>query len=157
MILTGEAIKRKNARAIDEIFAEESGKFVCATAGHKLESILAAHGSGASALSRRRDACGLHVDIGGGTTKLALIDKGEIVSVAAFAVGGRLIAQDADGAWTRVDHSAQLVAKELGLPTTPERLADDAVRVTRSPSAWRRWPSIRSPARRLMSSAARLN
>ena len=128
MILTGEAIKRKNARAIDEIFAEESGKFVCATAGHKLESILAAHGSGASALSRRRDACGLHVDIGGGTTKLALIDKGEIVSVAAFAVGGRLIAQDADGAWTRVDHSAQLVAKELGLPTTPDRLADGAVR-----------------------------
>jgi ethanolamine utilization protein EutA len=128
VILTGEAIKRKNARAIDEIFAEESGKFVCATAGHKLESILAAHGSGASALSRRRDACGLHVDIGGGTTKLALIDKGEILSVAAFAVGGRLIAQDADGAWTRVDHSAQLVAKELGLPTTPDRLADGAVR-----------------------------
>jgi ethanolamine utilization protein EutA len=128
VILTGEAIKRKNARAIDEIFAEESGKFVCATAGHKLESILAAHGSGASALSRRRDACGLHVDIGGGTTKLALIDKGEIVSVAAFAVGGRLIAQDAEGAWTRVDHSAQLVAKELGFATTPDRLADGAVR-----------------------------
>jgi ethanolamine utilization protein EutA len=129
VILTGEAIKRKNARAIDEIFAEESGKFVCATAGHKLESILAAHGSGASALSRRRGACGLHVDIGGGTTKLALIDKGEITSVAAFAVGGRLIAQDAEGAWTRVDHSARLVARELGVATTPDRLADGAVRL----------------------------
>jgi ethanolamine utilization protein EutA len=128
VILTGEAIKRKNARAIDEIFAEESGKFVCATAGHKLESILAAHGSGATALSRRRAACGLHVDIGGGTTKLALIDKGEIASVAAFAVGGRLIAQDTEGAWTRVDHSAQLVASELGLATTPDRLADAATR-----------------------------
>src|ERR1700754_946845 len=69
VILTGEAIKRKNARAIDEIFAKESGKFVCATAGHKLECILAAHGSGATALSQRRNACGLHVDIGGGTTK----------------------------------------------------------------------------------------
>src|SRR5882672_2933744 len=107
VILTGEAIKRKNARAIDEIFAEESGKFVCATAGHKLECILAAHGSGASALSRRRNACVLHVDIGGGTTKLALIDRGEIRSVAAFAVGGRLLAQDTDGAWRRVDQSAQ--------------------------------------------------
>src|SRR5580704_15392333 len=116
VILTGEAIKRKNARAIDEIFAEESGKFVCATAGHKLESILAAHGSGATALSRRRGACGLHVDVGGGTTKLALIDKGEIISVAAFAVGGRLVARDAAGAWTRVDNSAQLVAGELGIP-----------------------------------------
>ncbi|MEA2988275.1 MAG: ethanolamine utilization protein EutA [Alphaproteobacteria bacterium] len=128
VILTGEAIKRKNARAIDEIFAEESGKFVCATAGHKLESILAAHGSGATALSRRRGACALHVDVGGGTTKLALIDKGEIVSVAAFAVGGRLVAQDAESAWTRVDHSAQLVASELGIAPTPDRLADETVR-----------------------------
>jgi ethanolamine utilization protein EutA len=128
VILTGEAIKRKNARAIDEIFAEESGKFVCATAGHKLECILAAHGSGATALSRRREACGLHVDVGGGTTKLALIDKGEIVSVAAFAVGGRLLAQDAAGAWTRVDDSAQLVAKELGITPTPGALADAETR-----------------------------
>jgi ethanolamine utilization protein EutA len=128
VILTGEAIKRTNARAIDEIFAKESGKFVCATAGHKLESILAAHGSGATALSRRCGSCGLHVDIGGGTTKLALMDKGEIASVAAFAVGGRLVAQDAHGAWTRVDHSAQLVAAELGIATTPDRLADPAAR-----------------------------
>ena len=129
VILTGEAIKRTNARAIDEIFAEESGKFVCATAGHKLESILAAHGSGATALSRRRGACALHVDVGGGTTKLALIDKGEIKSVAAFAVGGRLVARDAQGAWTRVDASAQLVARELGLATTPDRLAEGATRL----------------------------
>ena len=54
VILTGEAIKRKNARAVDEIFAADSGKFVCATAGHKLESILAAHGSGAADLSLGR-------------------------------------------------------------------------------------------------------
>lgn len=128
VILTGEAIKRSNARAIDEIFAAESGKFVCATAGHKLECILAAHGSGATALSRRRDACGLHVDIGGGTTKLALIDKGEIVSVAAFAVGGRLLAQDNQGRWTRIDDSARLVADELGLAATPEQMADETAR-----------------------------
>src|SRR5450830_1845197 len=128
VILTGEAIKRSNARAIDEIFARESGKFVCATAGHKLESILAAHGSGATALSRRRHECGLHVDVGGGTTKLALIDHGEIVSVAAFAVGGRLLAQDAQGAWTRIDDSAKLVAKELGITASPASFADETVR-----------------------------
>ena len=128
VILTGEALKRVNARAIDEIFAGESGKFVCATAGHRLEAILAAHGSGASALSKRRGQCGLHVDIGGGTTKLALIDRGEIVSVAAFAVGGRLIAQDPEGAWTRVDASAALVAAALGLGTTPRVLADPKAR-----------------------------
>jgi len=128
VILTGEAIKRKNARMIDEIFARESGKFVCATAGHKLECILAAHGSGASALSRRRGDCGLHVDIGGGTTKLALIDRGEIISAAAFAIGGRLVAQDRDGRWTRIDDSARSLAQELGIVPTPETFANPATR-----------------------------
>lgn len=128
VILTGEAIKKTNARAIDEIFASESGKFVCATAGHHLESILAAHGSGATELSRRRGSVGLHVDIGGGTTKLAMIQDGEILDVAAFAVGGRLLAQDAEGLWTRVDDSAALVAKELDIDTSPQSLADPAVR-----------------------------
>lgn len=128
VILTGEAIKRKNARAIDELFAEEAGKFVCATAGHKLECLLAAHGSGAVQLSRDRDTCVLHVDIGGGTTKLALIDKGVVLGVAAFAVGGRCIATDASGAYTRVDDSAVAVAKELGLDTSPASLAGPEVR-----------------------------
>ncbi|HEY2793769.1 MAG TPA: ethanolamine ammonia-lyase reactivating factor EutA [Micromonosporaceae bacterium] len=128
VILTGEAVKRRNARAIDEIFAASSGKFVCATAGHRLESVLAAHGSGATELSRSRDACGLHVDIGGGTTKLALIDHGTIRSVAAFAVGGRLLARDDTGRWTRVDGPAETVAKHLGIATDPDTLADPAVR-----------------------------
>jgi ethanolamine utilization protein EutA len=128
VILTGEAIKRRNARAIDDIFAAESGKFVCATAGHKLECILAAHGSGATALSKRRNECGLHVDIGGGTTKLALINRGEILSVAAFAVGGRLLAQDEKGAWTRIDDSARLAARELGIEASPAVFAQESAR-----------------------------
>ena len=128
VILTGEAIKRKNARAIDELFAEEAGKFVCATAGHKLECILAAHGSGAVQLSRDRSTCVLHVDIGGGTTKLALIDRGTVIGVAAFAVGGRCVATDADGQYTRVDDSAVAVARELGLDTSPASLAKPDLR-----------------------------
>jgi ethanolamine utilization protein EutA len=128
VILTGEAIKRSNARAIDEVFAEEAGKFVCATAGHKLECTLAAHGSGAVALSKARDAVVLHVDIGGGTTKLAMIERGQIRSVAAFAVGGRLVAHDGKTGWTRVDDSAVLVADELGLPTTPGALSNAMTR-----------------------------
>jgi ethanolamine utilization protein EutA len=128
VILTGEAIKRKNARAIDELFAGEAGKFVCATAGHLLECRLAAHGSGAVALSKARDACILHADVGGGTTKLALIDRGTIVGLSAFAVGGRLAATDESGAWTRIDHSAELVGADLGLALSPQTLADPAVR-----------------------------
>jgi ethanolamine utilization protein EutA len=128
VILTGEAIKKTNARAIDEIFAAEAGKFVCATAGHKLECLLAAHGSGAVALSKARQNCVLHVDIGGGTTKLALIDKGHVVALQAFAVGGRLIAQDENGEWTRFDDSVQLIAEEQGWPSDPASLADEELR-----------------------------
>ncbi|QWZ10161.1 ethanolamine ammonia-lyase reactivating factor EutA [Nocardioides panacis] len=128
VILTGEAIKRPNARAIDELFASQSGKFVCASAGHELESLLAAHGSGATGLARRRGETGLHVDIGGGTTKLALIDAGEVLDVAAFAVGGRLLAQDGTGAWARIDDSARLVADDLGVELTPQTAADPEVR-----------------------------
>jgi ethanolamine utilization protein EutA len=128
VILTGEAIKRRNARAIDDLFAEEAGKFVCATAGHKLECLLAAHGSGAVALSKARGECLLHVDIGGGTSKLALIDRGVVQGVAAIAVGGRLLASDAAGVWSRVDDSARAVANELGVATSPEALADPSVR-----------------------------
>src|SRR5580692_3599218 len=127
VILTGEAIKRTNARAIDELFAAEAGKFVCATAGHKLESRLAAHGSGAVALAKARDTCLLHVDVGGGTTKLALIDRGTIIGLCAFAVGGRLVAQDEKGAWNRIDQSAQLVAADLGMKISPKMLADESV------------------------------
>jgi len=128
VILTGEAIKRRNARAIDELFAAEAGKFVCATAGHMLEARLAAHGAGAVALAKARDTCLLHADIGGGTTKLALIDRGTILGLAAFAVGGRLIATDESGAWTRIDHSAELVAADLAIKLSPQALADETVR-----------------------------
>jgi len=128
VILTGEAIKRRNARAIDELFAAEAGRFVCATAGHKLECLLAAHGSGAVRLSRERGQCVLHVDVGGGTTKLALIDNGVVLGAAAFAIGGRLIAADGAGRWTRVDDSARLVAEALGVSIAPETLADPTVR-----------------------------
>src|SRR6516225_1298704 len=117
VILTGEAIKRRNARAINELFAAQAGKFVCASAGHKLEARLAAHGSGAVALSKR-----------GGTTKLALIDGGAIIGLAAFAVGGRLIAADASAAWTRIDQSARLVADDLSLALSPASLTDPTVR-----------------------------
>src|SRR5437879_4206086 len=96
VILTGAALERANARAVAELFAGEGGKFVCASAGHNLEGILAANGSGAAALSHQLDQTLLHVDVGGGTTKLALLHDGEVLSTAAIHVGGRLIAFDTE-------------------------------------------------------------
>ncbi len=96
VILTGEALKRRNARAIADLFAEEAGKFVCASAGHHMECQMAAHGSGAIALSRGHNATLLNVDIGGGTTKFALLENGRILGTCAIAAGGRLIVENGE-------------------------------------------------------------
>jgi ethanolamine utilization protein EutA len=119
VILTGAALERANARGVAELFASHGGKFVCASAGHNLEGILAAHGSGAVTLSHQRGETQLHVDVGGGTTKLGVLRNGEILSTAAIHVGGRLVAFDADERITRIEPSATLVANELGIPLHP--------------------------------------
>jgi ethanolamine utilization protein EutA len=114
VILTGEALKRKNARAIADLFSEEAGKFVCASAGHHMECQMAAHGSGAMRLSKSRGVTVLNIDVGGGTTKLALIKGGELLATAAIAVGGRLVVAD-DGRVTRLEEPASAIAASLGI------------------------------------------
>ncbi len=118
VILTGEALKRRNARAIADLFSEEAGKFVCASAGHHMECQMAAHGSGAIALSRGHDATLLNVDIGGGTTKFALVESGRILATSAMAVGGRLIVEDEAAGLTRIEEPARELAAALGIKLT---------------------------------------
>lgn len=115
VILTGEALKRKNAEAITHLFAEESGKFVCASAGHHMECAMAAHGSGAVALSRKQKDVILNIDIGGGTTKLGLVDKGQLVHTAAVEVGGRLVAWDENMRLIRIEGPALRHAEKAGI------------------------------------------
>jgi ethanolamine utilization protein EutA len=119
VILTGEALKRHNARAIADLFSEQAGKFVCASAGHHMECQMAAHGSGAVALSRGHKATLLNVDIGGGTTKFALIENGRILATCAIAVGGRLIVEDEKDGLIRIEPPAEEVAKSLGVALAP--------------------------------------
>jgi ethanolamine utilization protein EutA (predicted chaperonin) len=115
IILTGEAIRRDNARAIADLFASQRGSFVCATAGHNFEALLAAHGSGAVAYSADKQCRVLNIDIGGGTTKLAVSERGRVLSTAAFHVGGRLLASDPDGAITVLETGAQILARQAGI------------------------------------------
>ncbi len=103
VILTGEALRRDNAKAIADVLAEVGGEFVCAAAGHHMESMLAAYGSGAAKVSHDRATALLNVDIGGGTTKLALVEAGKVVHTAAIHLGGRLAVIGADGRLTRLD------------------------------------------------------
>ena len=118
VILTGEALRRENAQAIAGTVAEHGGDFVCATAGHHMEAMLAGYGSGASALAAQSGQRLLNIDIGGGTTKLALIDKGRIVATAAFHVGGRLQVVDEAGRITRLDPAGRELARRAGFDWT---------------------------------------
>lgn len=115
VILTGVALESANARAVAELFATEGGRFVCAAAGHRMEALLAAHGSGAIARSRAADEVVLNVDLGGGTTKLALIEAGEVLGVTAIALGARLIVVDEDGRITRIEPAGAELARQLGV------------------------------------------
>lgn len=125
VVLTGEALKRSNARAIADLFAAEAGTFVCASAGHHLEAVMAAHGSGAVADSREHGGVRLHVDIGGGTAKLAVVADGQVLGTAAVAVGGRLVALDGREV-VRVEGPALEVARVAGVSLAlGEKLTED--------------------------------
>src|SRR5713101_683903 len=114
VILTGEALRRENAKAIAGIIAEKGGEFVCATAGHHMESMLAAYGSGAATVSSAEGKRILNIDIGGGTTKLAVVEHGKVLATAAVHIGGRLQVVDHDGLIVRLDPAGKYHAKRAG-------------------------------------------
>lgn len=137
LILTGVAVRRRNARAIGELFASQAGKFVSVSAGDALETTLAAFGSGAVARSIRDKALVMNIDIGGGTSKIALCDDGDVSEITAIDVGARVIALDASGRVERIEEAGKRfaaetgVAVEIGKPLSPadakriaERMAD---------------------------------
>ena len=114
VILTGEALRRENAAAIAGLLAEQGGDFVCATAGHHMEAMLAGYGSGAARVSSDEGKRILNIDIGGGTTKLALVEKGRVIATAAIHIGGRLQVVDDGGRIVRLDPAGQHHAAQAG-------------------------------------------
>jgi ethanolamine utilization protein EutA len=114
VIITGEAARRDNAQKIAELFSDEAGRFVCATAGPKLETIMAAHGSGAVLKSREEGLTVLNIDIGGGTTKVSVIVDGRIRSTSAFNIGARLLAHDESETMTRLERAGRRFLDDLG-------------------------------------------
>jgi ethanolamine utilization protein EutA len=114
VIITGEALKKENAQPIVEFFAKYSGKFICAAAGHNHEALLAAYGCGAVDLSKSEHKIVLNVDMGGGTTKFALIEDGVVTQTASINVGARLIAFDEDDTMTRIEGAGRIMMKEIG-------------------------------------------
>ncbi len=114
VILTGEALRRENAESIAGLLAEQRGEFVCASAGHHMESMLAAFGSGAARVSHDSGKRILNIDIGGGTTKLALVERGKVTATAAVHVGGRLQVVDENRRIVRLDPAGRHLAAKAG-------------------------------------------
>ena len=132
VILTGEALRRENAQGIANILSEQGGEFVTATAGHHMEAMLAAYGSGAARVSSDEHKRILNIDIGGGTTKLGLVENGKVIATAAVHIGGRLQVVEA-GKIVRLDPAGKHHAKRAGFswnrgdavdPADLEKVAD---------------------------------
>ena len=102
IIITGETSRKENARTVLAALSDFAGEFVVATAGPDLESALAARGAGAVAYSAKTGKTVLHMDIGGGTSNLALIEDGRIIRTGCLNVGGRLLKFDEGGTVTYV-------------------------------------------------------
>jgi ethanolamine utilization protein EutA len=128
LILTGVAVRRKNARAIGDLFSAEAGKFVAVSAGDALEALMAAHGSGAAALSAEIDAPVIGIDIGGGTTKIAVCARGEVTSMTAVEAGARLVVTDEGGRIARIEPFGQRDLDDLGMTFGVGDVLDDDAR-----------------------------
>ncbi len=126
LILTGVAVRRRNARAIGEVFAAQAGKFVAVSAGDALETTLAAMGSGAAARSIREGVRVMNVDIGGGTSKIAICEEGAVVAQTAIDIGARILCFDDAGRVMRVEEAGRRLANAVDLDLVEGQLPDAA-------------------------------
>ncbi len=115
VIVTGETAKKANAAEIVERLSSDSGKFVSAVAGPNLESLLSAMGSGIVDQSLHSQKTVVHIDVGGGTSNLAITSRGQVLSTSCINVGGRLLGIDKDFKIWRIDEPTNFVMNELGM------------------------------------------
>ena len=126
LILTGVAVRRSNARAIGDVFAAQAGKFVAVSAGDALECTLAAMGSGAAARSIREGVRVMNIDIGGGTSKIALCEGGAVVAQTAVDIGARIVCFDQAGRVLHVEAAGRRLAAEVDLDLRVGHVPDAA-------------------------------
>jgi len=127
IIITGESARKENAERVVEYLAREGGRFVAAAAGPNFESLISAYGARAVEYSRKNSCKLIHCDIGGGTSKISVIDKGAVKALAGMNVGGRLIAFGEKDNIVRLEPAGKKVLEHLGMDSelgdiiTPEQ------------------------------------
>jgi ethanolamine utilization protein EutA len=116
-LLTGLAAQQANAAAVVQLVRQIAGNALVATADDPcLESWLAFLGS-CDALSRSHPRTPvLNLDIGGGTTNLALGQAGQVLRTGCLCVGARHIQVEPGGyRITRLSHHGRLALDHLGM------------------------------------------
>lgn len=91
VIITGETARKQNANLVLSALSKMAGDFVVATAGPDLESVLSARGAGADLLSSEHRTVVANLDVGGGTTNIAVFERGGLRGTCCLDIGGRLV------------------------------------------------------------------
>lgn len=115
VIITGESARKENAVLVLERLSRFAGDFVVSTAGPDMEAVIAGQGSGAQRYSRLYNQAVANVDIGGGTTNIAVFENGEIRAKGCFDIGGRQIRVSPEGEVLYIGAGAEKVAQMEGL------------------------------------------
>ncbi len=115
VIVTGETAKKQNAEEIIRRLASSTGKFVSAAAGPNFESLLGAMGSGIVDQTMKEENTAMNIDIGGGTSNLAIVSNGQVTSTSCINVGGRLLGIDNEFKIWRIDEPTEFLLEELNL------------------------------------------
>lgn len=114
-IITGESARKENAAIVLDKLSAFAGDFVVSTAGPDLEAVFAGAGSGAKSYSDKHRCLTMNLDIGGGTTNVAVFDNGELVGKCCLDIGGRLVRVDKEGKLDYKSKSVEAMAKQAGI------------------------------------------
>lgn len=113
VIITGETARKENADEVLRELSDFGGDFVVATAGPDLEGIIAGKGAGAQEFSDKNTTTVANLDIGGGTTNIAVFKNGSVIDTACLDIGGRLIKFDENGQVNYLSEKMKKVIQEF--------------------------------------------
>ena len=126
VIITGETSRKDNAERVLRMLSGYAGEFVVATAGPDLEAMLAAKGAGVHTMSKDMMNSIANLDIGGGTTNIAVFRRGQLIDTTCADIGGRLI-RVANGKVTYIAPKIKWLAERKGVRVLEGDAADAAV------------------------------
>lgn len=115
VIITGETARKENAEEVLSALSDMAGDFVVATAGPDLESVLSAKGAGTNVMSKEDRNIIANIDIGGGTSNIAVFNKGDLVGTSCLDIGGRLI-EVSNGKICYIFDKMQKLSESQGVP-----------------------------------------